>query len=81
MSQATGGRGEGVDVPPPPNPYQARQEAAAAPDLDAAAPYLSSTEVQRLNRKALLFLAGLVLLLLLAAVLIFNSAMSDRPAP
>ena len=81
MSQATGGRGEGVDVPPPRNPYQARQEAAAAPDLDAAAPYLSSTEVQRLNRKALLFLAGLVLLLLLAAVLIFNSAMSDRPAP
>ncbi|TWG94320.1 type IV secretion system protein VirB10 [Luteimonas sp. J16] len=79
MSEATAGPGGGHDVPPHRNPYGARHEAMGAPDLDASAPYLSSTEVQRLNRKALLFLSGLVVLLLVTAVLIFNSAMSDKP--
>jgi type IV secretion system protein VirB10 len=60
------------------NPYQARQDAAADPDLDASAPYLNTAEAQRLNRKALLFLGGLVALLLLAAFLIFGSATSDK---
>lgn len=60
------------------NPYQARQDAAADPDLDASAPYLNTAEAQRLNRKALVFLGGLVALLLLAAFLIFGSAMSDK---
>jgi type IV secretion system protein VirB10 len=43
--------------------YASRQ---ATPDLDAAAPTLRAEDVQRLNRKALAFLAGIVLLLLLA---------------
>lgn len=43
--------------------YAARQ---AAPDLDAAAPVLRAEDVQRLNRKALVLLAGIVLLLVLA---------------
>lgn len=57
------------------NPYQARPS-ATGPDLDAGAPYLKSADVQRLNRKALLFLGGIVLLLLLAAFWIFSGAMS-----
>lgn len=58
------------------NPYQAARPAAADPDLDAGVPYLKSADVQRLNRKALLFLGGIVLLLLLAAFWIFNGAVS-----
>lgn len=43
--------------------YAARQ---AMPDLDASAPSLRAEDVQRLNRKALVFLAGIVVLLVLA---------------
>ncbi|TQM17370.1 type IV secretion system protein VirB10 [Pseudoxanthomonas sp. 3HH-4] len=60
----------------PQSPYQTARP-AADPDLDANAPYLRSADVQRLNRKALLFLAGIVLLLLLAALWIFNSVVAD----
>ncbi|MFL6588112.1 MAG: TrbI/VirB10 family protein [Luteimonas sp.] len=49
-----GGRG-------PANPYEARVGQQA--DLDADAPLLQAAEVQRLNRRALVFLAGIVLLL------------------
>lgn len=56
------------------NPYQATRP--SSPDLDAGAPYLKSADVQRLNRKALLFLGGIVLLLLLAAFWIFSGALS-----
>lgn len=59
----------------PPNPYQERL-AAARPDLDAGAPHLQASEMQRLNRKALLFLGGIVLLLLCVAFWIFSGAMS-----
>lgn len=45
--------------------YAAQQ---AAPDLDAGAPALRAEDVQRLNRKALVFLAGIVLLLVLAII-------------
>lgn len=45
--------------------YAARD---ATPDLDAAAPALRAEDVQRLNRKALVFLAGIVLLLVLAII-------------
>ncbi len=61
-----------------PNPYYASQQGAAAPDLDANAPQLKSNELQRLNRKALLFLAGIVLLLVVAAVWMFRSATSGK---
>jgi type IV secretion system protein VirB10 len=57
------------------NPYYAQQQAAVdAPDLDANAPMLRSSEVQRLNRKALVFLAGIVALLVIAAIWMFRSA-------
>jgi type IV secretion system protein VirB10 len=60
------------------NPYYASQQSAAAPDLDANAPQLRSNDLQKLNRKALLFLAGIVLLLIVAAVWMFKSATSSK---
>jgi len=59
------------------NPYQQGGRPGAEPDLDANAPYLRSVDVQRLNRKALLFLGGIVLLLLAVAFWIFSTAVSD----
>jgi type IV secretion system protein VirB10 len=57
------------------NPYYAQQQVAAgAPDLDGNAPLLRSSDVQRLNRKALVFLAGIVALLIVAAIWMFKSA-------
>ncbi|MFK3649750.1 TrbI/VirB10 family protein [Lysobacter enzymogenes] len=64
------------------NPYYGQQGgAAAAPDLDANAPMLKSTDVQRLNRKALLFLGGIVLLLLVVAFFLLKSATSSDDKP
>lgn len=60
------------------NPYYANRP--ASPDLDAGSPVLRSVDVQRLNRKALWFLAGIVGLLVLAAIWLFSSAMSDDDA-
>ena len=60
------------------NPYYASQRSASPPDLDANAPTLKSNELQRLNRKALVFLAGIVALLILAAFWMFKSATSGK---
>lgn len=60
------------------NPYYANQQHAAAPNLDSNAPQLKSNELQRLNHKALLFLAGIVLLLIVAAVWMFRSVTSGK---
>lgn len=58
------------------NPYYAHQPHASTPDLDANAPLLKSRDLQRLNRKALLFLAGIVALLIMMAVWLVSSATS-----
>ncbi|QWP75096.1 TrbI/VirB10 family protein [Lysobacter sp. K5869] len=64
------------------NPYYGQAGgAAAAPDLDANAPMLKSSDVQRLNRKALLFLGGIVLLLLAVAFFLLKSATSSEEKP
>lgn len=67
----------------PSNPYSRQFEgmgAPAAPNLDAHAPELKSSEMQRMNRRALGFLAGIVLLLGLAAIwLIGNVLRPDKP--
>jgi type IV secretion system protein VirB10 len=64
------------------NPYYGQQGGAAdAPDLDANAPMLKSSDVQRLNRKALLFLGAIVLLLLAAAFFLLKSATSGNEEP
>lgn len=74
-------------VPPEPrdpahaNPYLDRRADTPGPDLDAAAPTLRTEEQQRLNRKALLFLGGIVLLLMLLAVLVLRGNKDDAPAP
>jgi len=57
------------------NPYSERQ-APAGVDLEDGVPRLQAVEMQRLNRKALLFLGGIVLLLLCVAFWIFSGAMS-----
>lgn len=60
------------------NPYYASQQGAPPPDLDAGAPQLKSNELQRLNRKALFFLAGIVALLVLAAIFMLSNAGSSK---
>jgi len=52
------------------------QQAATRPDLDANAPVLQSNDLQKLNRKALFFLAGIVALLLMMAVWLLSRATS-----
>ena len=65
------------------NPYYGQQaQGQQAPDLDAGAPLLKSSDVQKLNRKALVFLVGIVALLVFAAVWMFTRATSgedDKP--
>lgn len=81
------------DVPPPPppagaagnsapqNPYFNRAQAQAEPDLDASAPRLRTVEERRLDRKALLFLGGILLLVLAMGYLLLRKGTSDDPEP
>ncbi len=80
------------DVPPPPpggavgneqpqNPYFNRAQAQTEPDLDAAAPRLRTVEERRLDRKALLFLGGILLLILAMGYLLLRKGTSDDPTP
>lgn len=62
------------------NPYYTRAQ-GDAPNLDAAAPTLRSAEDQRLNRKALVFLAGIVALLILMGFLVLRKSRDDEEAP
>ncbi len=64
----------------PSNPYFGSTTDAGSPDLDAAAPQLRSAEEQRLNRKALMFLAGIVVLLVAMGFLLFRKGKDDRDA-
>lgn len=63
------------------NPYFGTTQAEPAPDLDAAAPQLRSAEEQRLNRKALLFLGGIVVLLVAMGFLLFRKGQDKDDAP
>ncbi|MFC5577772.1 TrbI/VirB10 family protein [Lysobacter niabensis] len=66
---------DGTGGHPAGNPYYTQQQASdGVPDLDASAPLLRSNEAQRLNRKAMVFLAGIVALLVIAAIWMFRSA-------
>jgi len=62
------------------NPYFGAQNAELAPNLDAAAPQLRSAEEQRLNRKALMFLGGIVVLLMAMGFLLFRKGQDDKNA-
>jgi type IV secretion system protein VirB10 len=58
------------------NPYYQKQ----APDLDAGTPVLKDEEQQRLNRKAMFFLAGtLGLVILMAFLLLRSGGEEERP--
>lgn len=50
------------------------QRGGNAPDLDAAAPQLHSSDMRRMNRRAIGFLAAIVLLLLILAFLLLRTA-------
>jgi len=63
------------------NPYFARQRQAGEPDLDANEPVLRSSDVQKLNRKALFFLGGIALLLILVIFWVVGSSGSSEPKP
>ena len=53
----------------------------ASPDLDANAPTLKSSELQRLNRKALVFLAGILVLLAVMIAWLLRGATSTERVP
>ena len=61
------------------NPY-ARHQGTFGPDLDANAPELKSSDLQRLNRKALLFLAGIVGLLICMAAWMLSASPDEEQA-
>jgi type IV secretion system protein VirB10 len=62
------------------NPYasQARQP---QPDLDRSAPQLSSSDMRRMNRRALGLLASIALLLIVIGVWAFSGLGSEKPKP
>lgn len=64
------------------NPYFGQRRATTEPDLDAGSPVLTSAEARRLNRKALLFLGGIVLLLLFLGYFVLwgGKEKDDEPA-
>ncbi|WP_329957081.1 TrbI/VirB10 family protein [Xanthomonas melonis] len=63
------------------NPYFARQQASAEPDLDANEPVLRSSDIKRLNRKALVFLAGIAALLILVIFWLATQSGDDDAPP
>ena len=64
------------------NPYVANAAGGTVPDLDAAAPQLRNEENQRMNRKALMFLAVLIVVVMAMAWLLLgrSSKSNERPA-
>lgn len=62
------------------NPYYRGRVSEPDPDLDADAPVLRTSDVQRLNRKALLFLAGIIALLGVMTFWLLGRAGDDADA-
>ncbi|WIX25750.1 hypothetical protein PUV44_02405 [Xanthomonas arboricola pv. corylina] len=54
-------------------------EAGAEPDLDANEPVLRSSDIKRLNRKALVFLAAIAALLILVIFWLATQSGEDSP--
>lgn len=70
-----------ADDAPRENPYFARQQQTADPDLDANEPVLRSSDLKKLNRKALVFLGGIAVLLILAIFWLVSGSSTPAPAP
>ncbi|URX62671.1 hypothetical protein KR767_00900 [Luteibacter anthropi] len=60
------------------NPYSNQQQRQAQPDLDAAAPQLAAADVRRMNRRALAFLGGIVMLLLFVGYFLATGGRSGK---
>ncbi len=63
------------------NPYADRVRHTAEPDLDANAPQLRASELRRMNRRALLLLGAVVLLLLFVAYWMVTGAGRAKEPP
>ncbi|HEY9130133.1 MAG TPA: TrbI/VirB10 family protein [Dyella sp.] len=63
------------------NPYSNQQRQAEAPDLDAGAPSLRSSEMTRMNRRAMMFLVAIVVLLVFLAVWVLKASHHDDNKP
>ena len=62
------------------NPYSTQYRQAPAPDLDAGAPELRSNEMRRMNRRALVFLAAIILVVVVLALFLFKGT-SQKEQP
>lgn len=65
----------------PNNPYYGQAQAEQVPNLDAGAPRLRSAEEQRLNRKALLFLGAILVLVIAMGFLLLRKGQDDSDTP
>ncbi|WP_368312269.1 TrbI/VirB10 family protein [Luteibacter sp. CQ10] len=63
------------------NPYAANQQRQAQPDLDAGAPQLAEADVRRMNRRAIAFLAGIVVLLLAVGYFLLTGGSGNSAPP
>jgi type IV secretion system protein VirB10 len=63
------------------NPYSAQQRQAPAPDLDAGAPMLRSHDLARMNRRAMMFLAIIVVMLAALGFWLIQSGSNHNPPP
>jgi len=63
------------------NPYSNQYRQSAAPDLDAGAPELRSNDLRRMNRRALVFLAAIIFLLIIVAFWMLKSGSGKNDAP
>ncbi|SDH03665.1 MULTISPECIES: TrbI/VirB10 family protein [Rhodanobacteraceae] len=61
------------------NPYSNNARQTRQPDLDSAAPQLTSNDMQRMNRKALGLLASIALLLLVIGFWVFGGSSTKTP--
>ncbi|WP_458070027.1 TrbI/VirB10 family protein [Rhodanobacter sp. BL-MT-08] len=63
------------------NPYSTQYRQSEAPDLDAGAPELRSNDLRRMNRRALVFLGAIVVLLIIVAFWMLKGASGKNEAP
>ena len=65
------------------NPYSNPQRQTEAPDLDAGAPQLRSVEMTRMNRRAMMFLAAIIVLVVILGIWVLKSSHrgDDKPKP
>jgi type IV secretion system protein VirB10 len=63
------------------NPYSNQHRQGPAPDLDAGAPQLRSSDLKRMNRRALAFMVLIVALLVVLGIWLLKSSRGNEPPP